>query len=170
MHIFPFFLYFLFIGLSRTLLEIKISDKIKPLKINIAALFGSGLVLLSLSYFSHDIYKKIIFNRTNVVEGHYSPDSIELYSYINKYTMEDDTIIYFKPRALHLYTERRSFAVSRFISTPDNILDLPAEYIVFNKKPYHLADLLIEDFLENPNCEFENDTFMFCDLRKIAVR
>lgn len=166
MHIFPFFLYFLFIGLSRTKLWINISEKLKPLKVNIAILFGAGLVLLSVAYFSYDTYQKIIFNRINVVEGPYSPDSIELFSYVKKNTTEDDTIIFLKPRALHLFTGRRSFAVNRLISTPDNVLNSSASYIVFNKKPYHPADLLIEDFQGNLQCEFENNTFILCDLRK----
>jgi hypothetical protein len=163
--IFPFFLYFLFIGLSKIDLLINISEKLKPLKINMAILFGTGLLLISLAYFSQALYQSIGIKKTSVEEGPYSPESIELFDYIRKNTKEDEAIIFFKPRALHLYTGRRSLVINKYNFEIDQLSSLPANYIVFNKKRYLSSELAIEDLNNKPECVFENKAFILCKLK-----
>ena len=133
MPLFPFFIYFLLAGFSRISMSFSLSSRHKFENLNAAYIFAIGLILTSFLYISHETYKNIIFNRSEVIDGPYSPDSIELFNYIEKNTKPDDAIIFHKPRALSLYTGRKSFAISHVNFTPDKAYNSDAKYIVISK-------------------------------------
>jgi hypothetical protein len=167
MPIFPFFIYFLFAGLKGISLSLDLSDKVSFTNINAAYLFFIGLILISLVYMSHTAYKSIIFNKSGqVVDGPYSPDSIEMLNYIKKNTNKDNVIIFHKPRAMTLYTDRKSFALDHFTFIPETAYNSDAKYVVIAKKKYTDFDLRIDDFQGKLECEFENNSFFLCDLTK----
>jgi hypothetical protein len=166
MPIFPFFIYFLFEGLKGISLSFDLFDKFKSVNINAAYLFGIGLILVSFLYVSHSAYKSIIFNKTGgVIDGPYTTESIELFDYIKKNTKKNDAIIFHKPRAMILYTDRRSFAFDRFTFTPETAYNSDAKYVVISKKKYTDFDLRLEDFEGSLDCEFENKSFHLCALK-----
>jgi hypothetical protein len=166
MPLFPFFIYFLLAGFSKISLSFALSRKYNFEKVNAAHIFAVGLILTSFLYISHETYKTIIFNRTEVIDGPYTPDSIELFNYIKENTKKDDAIIFHKPRALSLYTGRKSFAISHFDFTPDKAYNSDAKYIVISKTKYTDFDIRYEDFQGGLACEFENKSFLLCDLKK----
>jgi len=166
MPLFPFFMYFLFLGLSNISVSYTLSDKYNFAPINAVYLVGTGLLVISLLSVSHTTYKNIIFNKTEVIEGPYSPDSIELFNYINEHTKKDDSIIFHKPRAMVLYTDRKSFAMGNQNFTPDKAFNSDAKYIAINKTKYLSYDLTLQDFQGKLDCEFENKSFLLCDLKK----
>jgi hypothetical protein len=163
--LFPFFLYFLFLGLSKINILIEISEKRKPFIFRAVTVFGVALLLVSFFYISRACYQGFK-NRSQVIDGPYSADSVELFNYIKQNTKKDDAVIFFKPRVLMLYTDRNSFAINRHNFSFDMAFNSPARYIAFSKKIYTSSDLRIQDFPEHLYCEFENNTFLLCDLRK----
>ncbi len=168
MPLFPFFIYFLLQGFSRIYLSFELSKKYKFKAVNAVYIFAIGLMLVSLARVSFLTYKNIIFNKTEVIEGPYSPDSIEMFNYIKENTNEDDAIIFYKPRAMFLYTDRKSFAMSHFSITPEQAFDSDAQYVAISKKKYTDYDIRFEDFLGKLDCEFENNSFFLCNLKKTS--
>jgi hypothetical protein len=167
MPIFPFFVYFLFAGLRGIYLSLDLSDKFRFVNISAAYLFFIGLILISFVFMSHTAYKSIVFSKNGgIIDGPYTPDSVELLNYIKKNTNKDDAIIFHKPRALMLYTDRKSFALDRFTFTPETAYNSDAKYVAIAKKKYIDFDLRLEDFHGKLECEFENNSFFLCDLTK----
>jgi hypothetical protein len=167
MPIFPFFIYFLFAGLKGISLSLDLSNKVRFTNINAASFFCIGLILISLVYMLHTAHKSIIFNKSGqVLNGPYSPDSIELFNYIKKHTGKDDAIIFHKPRAMTLYTDRKSFALNHLGFRPEIAYNSDAKYVAIAKEKYTDFDLRIEDFQGKLQCEFENKSFFLCDLKK----
>lgn len=161
--IFPFFLYFLFKGLSTMSFSFDGFNSYKPIKIGVAYIFSAGLILISLIYISVASYKNITFNRTGEMEGPYSSDSIKLFNYIKTNTDKDAAIVFHEPRSMYLFAERKSFALSKGKFKFDQLLNSRARYLACEKKenPYNLSP---EDLRSNFNCPYENDTFIICDL------
>ena len=154
--IFPFFLYFFFIGLSTLTLSTDI------FQIRADHIFGFGIILLSMVYISHTGYQNIAFNKTEVIEGPYSSDSTELFNYIKSNTDKDDPIIFYKARILPLYTGRKSFKIAYY----NEIANSPARHIVCFKTGINICFFEIQKLRDNHDCMFENDTFIFCSLKK----
>jgi len=64
---------------------------------------------------------------STIPEGPYTPASKEMFHFISTHTDPHAMIVFFKPRAMRLMTDRDSFATTR-------ITDIPrADYIVINK-------------------------------------
>jgi hypothetical protein len=166
MPLFPFFIYFLLSGMSFISLSFSFPDKYNNARVNAAYFIGVGLLMTSLLYVSNGTYENITFNQTQIIEGPHSPDSIELFSYIKEHTGEDDSIIFHKSRAMLLYTDRRSFSMGSQNFTPDKAFNSDADYIVISKKKYLPHDLTLQDFQGKLECEFENTSFLLCDLKK----
>jgi hypothetical protein len=166
MPLFPFFIYFLLAGFSKISLSFALSKKYNFKTVNAVYIFAIGLMLISLVNISHATYKNIVFNRTEVVDGPYSPDSIEMFNYIKENTEENDAIIFHKPRVMSLYTDRKSFAMGNQNFTPDMAFNSDAKYIVLSKIKFIDYDLSLQDFQGGLDCEFENNSFFLCDLKK----
>jgi hypothetical protein len=166
MPIYPFLLYFIFVGFSRISLSCALSSKYNIKKMNLVYIFAVGLMMVSLADISHATYKNLVFNRTEVMDGPYTSDSIKMFNYITANTTEEDSIIFFKPRVMSLYTGRKSFVMNSENFTPDMAFNTEAKYVVINKTKYIDYDLTLEDFQGTLDCEFENDSFFICDLNK----
>ncbi len=150
--ILPFYLFFFIAGLS----EIKISFQIpilsRYIKINFMLIFSIAIILVfGLTTISSAIYN--MKHRDEVMEGPYSKDSIELIGYIIKYTNNNNIIIFYKPRAITLYTSRRSIALSNL----SRIMASKAEYIACKKNDE--VDMLLNKNNSIANQIFENAKF-----------
>ena len=170
MPLFPFLLYFIFTGFSKISLSFALSKKYNFEKVNAVHIFAIGIMLVSLADITHATYKNIVFNRTEVIDGPYAPDSKEMFNWIKENTEKDDAIIFFKPRVMSLYTERKSFVMNSENFTPDMAFNTEAKYVVINKTKYILYDLSFQDFQGKLVCEFENGSFYICDLNKSKIR
>ena len=170
MPIFPFFLYFLFAGSSKISLSFALSKKYNFENVSAVYIIALGIMLVSLADISHAAYKNIVFNRTEVIDGPYAHDSKEMFNWIKENTKDDDTIIFFKPRVMSLYTGRKSFVMTRENFTPDMAFNSDAKYVVINKTKYTDYDLTLQDFQGKLDCEFENKSFFICDLKKSKSR
>lgn len=160
--IFPFFFYFLFVGLSKTPLTFSISDKLKGITINTSYLFGFCLLTISLFQVSNLAYGDINFNKTMVTQGPYTADSMEMFDYIKRNTSKDAVIDFKKPRAMSLYTDRRCIKTD----TLDELLNSPADYFVYIKEIPWWYKFDFPDYSKNLKCIFENKTFLVCELKQ----
>ncbi len=158
----PFFIYFLIAGLSQLSLSLNFSDKYAPLTMKMDILAGSALVLISIFYISFGSYQNIVFNRSEVIEGPYMPDSIGLFDYIRTRTDKDDAIIFFKPMVLTLYTGRKS-ALIRDI---EDISRSSARYAAYRKRDLRHGGQTVQGLRDDFGCVFENETFILCASKK----
>jgi hypothetical protein len=108
-------------------------------------------ILLSYSFET----KSIVQNTDNPYEGPCKPEAQEAFEYIRK-ELPEDAIIYFdKPRALALFTNRKSFAVNPYVENYDLSKDLKkfgakyvlASTVLSNIKTYQTAAKLPEQFI-----------------------
>jgi hypothetical protein len=157
--ILPFYLYFLFAGLSGVTLSLSITDKVKNLNINVVHLIGSVLLIMSLFQISHHY---MAYNKIKVIGGPYTADSIELFDYIKKNTNKDDIINFMKPRAMSFYTNRRSIKDVEF----DQLSNLSADYMAYIKIIPWWYKFNAQDLKGNFKCVFENNEFILCDLNE----
>ena len=95
------------------------------------------------------------------MEGPYTEESIEMFNYISTNTLNDDVIIFRKPRVMTLYTNRRAILVTGF----DQIISSNATYIVTGCKELLSAykpliePSVIQDHEESFKLVFQNDDY-----------
>jgi hypothetical protein len=105
----PFFLYFSFVGLD--LIQHKMS---RTMGINhVGTLAGVVILVLFMYGIGMHIYSRYGENNTTV-DGPYRKESMEMFDYIRDNTKKDSVIIFFKPRAMTLYTGRFSAMTTDF--------------------------------------------------------
>jgi hypothetical protein len=116
---------------------------------------------------SKTAHQNITFNKSKALEGPFSTESMELYSFVKANTKKDDDIISYNPTAMILFADRKSFALNRYYFKFEQLLHSPAEYIAYNKKenPYNLET---RELRRKFDCAFENDTYILCTLKKPA--
>lgn len=161
--VFPFFLYFLYKGLSALTLSLELVDDYNHLKIRAVSLFGFGLVLVSLFYIAHPSFKNFIPDKTETSGTSFSNDSVELFEFIKTNTDKTDSIIFFNPKVMSLFTNRRSFDLSAYTFKFEQLFTTPAKYIAYDKKD-NAFKLTVQDLRNNFECPFENETFLLCSL------
>jgi 4-amino-4-deoxy-L-arabinose transferase-like glycosyltransferase len=125
--ILPFYVYYFFKGF----VEFKsISFKI-PYKNAYVSLIYILIVTLMISYLLRDVnyVKKVYNDNYYTVEGPYSKGASEMINFIINSTKQNDKIVFFKPRALRLYTNRNT-AVNYNI---DEIVKYKLKYVVTYK-------------------------------------
>jgi energy-coupling factor transporter transmembrane protein EcfT len=143
--ILPFYIYFLFVGLSKISISEIIPAKYNPLNLNLAHIFCIVIILGSCVGIGYASYYYSIFDKSNVIEGPYTNESIEMFDYISTNTLNDDVIIFWKSRVMTLYTNRRCILVSEF----DQIIDSDARYIVCNEEFEKHYNPLIYSIIQN---------------------
>lgn len=99
--IYPFFIFYFLYGLQ----NIKCFNNLTLKNISYA-LF---IIAISIVYILN--FKE--YNFTEIKEGVTMQETGDLFNFINMYTKKDDNIIFFKPRALALYTGRKSSALPK---------------------------------------------------------
>jgi hypothetical protein len=166
--IFPFFLYFLFLGLSAISLSYTIPGKRTGFRLTVSSAIGLGLVLLSLFYFSKAVAHDITNVKTAEIEGPFSADSLGMFEYIKINTGKNDVIISYKPRIMSLFTDRKSFSLRRDF-TMEQLLSSDAEYFSHSKKAM-VHNVTIKNLKDNFNCVFENDSFILCALKHNSIK
>ncbi len=98
----PFIMYFVVKGLKTINLNLKINQKIITI----------CLAFICISYYKTGI-TNIIKDQSSILQGPQETEAIEAFNYIKNNTKPTDTIVFIKPRALALYTERYSFTNNR---------------------------------------------------------
>ena len=120
----PFYFYFFFIGLeSCPTYTLKIKGK--PSNIPSGHIISYFIIIISFLAIS---YQSVLIQtgKAQPIQGPLSTDSKELFSYIVRNTKKDDKIIFWKPRAMILYTDRSSF----FVQDVNRIITYKGAYLV----------------------------------------
>jgi hypothetical protein len=149
---FPFLVYF--IGHGILYLESKLYKK----EYHVSILMLGLLICLNISVL---IPKLVLRSQNkNVVSGPTSPASKEMFNFINERTNIDDTIIFFRPRAMTLYTDRKSAMI---FDSYYNLISI-GSYYVHNKDPYTICQFRQIDPLFNDRTLKRHFTMVFENL------
>ena len=108
---------------------------------------------------------KYIEEQDRVTHGPQEKSSGETFQYIREHIPEQDIIVFTKPKALALYTNRRTFSTVNG-QTPDDVKNmlnrLNAKYLLMNND-YDLHDVCMENYLakypESVQLIWKNDAF-----------
>jgi hypothetical protein len=156
--IIPFYVYFIIRGINLVGHKLSINNII----INIV-LFA--VVLFNVLFILFNMYSQYSM-KNYIVDGPYEKESIELFNYISSNTDRNSIIVFFKPRAMTLYTDRKSAAIADFnkmnksgadyivcnTHTTDQVWQIPKEtevikystkvHKIFSNKKYNLYKIL----------------------------
>ncbi len=124
----PFYIYYTFVGLSAA--EIVARPEVKRVKISWVPVFS--MVLLVLFFFRSMVYIYEVhesYPEKQISEGPYTPQSREMFRYLETHTEPDDIIIFFKPRVMTFISKRQSLRVTRLAE----IREGKGNILVFNK-------------------------------------
>lgn len=145
----PFYLFFAILGIRAVNFE-------RILGIN----SGKIVYILSFSlvlFFTVQIFS--LLDQFSAADGPYSENSKELFDYIRNNTANTETVSFFKPRAMYLFTERKSVR----IDSVDFLKSSDVDYFVFTKD---VNQRNTERYLnQNGILVFENGQFRVYDLR-----
>ncbi|HWS24080.1 MAG TPA: hypothetical protein VN226_06585 [Anaerolineales bacterium] len=102
-------------------------------------------------------------NAERDISGPFDPYSYAAYEAIREETSPDDVIVFFKPRALYLFTERASFAQD----SCDGLAD--GNFVLINKKQDNNLQLTPDSILDCPQVDsaaiFSNKRFVLYKLK-----
>lgn len=152
--IYPFILYFLIQGLQ---FLFKLSKE--NIFAKYAALFILCLCLSTNLIKTYEATFKALNNPSQLAFGPEAPESKEMFAYIKTNTQNEDVIGFFRPRVMHLYTNRVSLAL--FNSTTE-ILE-KSNYYVENKAAGNFFQIPLEHNINSGSDHvkkvFSNGTF-----------
>ena len=164
----PFYVYFLFVGLSRVRISSVIPGKrirptwslvhiVSPILILISCIALIGARLAEPEQAPSPPGLTGPAGGPTVVDGPYTAESLAMFDYIRSNTEADDVIVFFKPRVMTLYTDRRSILVSEY----DRIVAAGARYIVYSEElgTRYGMDSVIEENRDSLELVFENPRF-----------
>jgi hypothetical protein len=115
----PFYLYFMFQGVSFALLN-------RTAKLRTFGLVCGVLIAASFLVESAFVAHENLANERRI-EGPFEAESVELFEFVRRHTARDARLMFFKPRAMRLLTGRRAFASNR-------VEDLArADYLIVQK-------------------------------------
>jgi hypothetical protein len=155
----PFYLFFLFAGLGRMKLTLSLK---RHTALPLTAVFGTVVIVFFGLIISSQVYAVLTSSEQDVLEGPYTKDSIELFRYISEHTRSSDIVIFYKPRAMALYTQRKSIELTKI----EGILSSPARYIACQKDG--LVALQLQHRRAAVSKVFENGKFIL--YRKQEIR
>lgn len=148
--IIPFYYYFLVVSLS------KLNIQISKIKTSFATVF----LIIQLSFLGIDYYNTIIPQVWHQIvnDGPETPDAQDMFSFVRGKTKKEDVIVFFKPRAMTLYTNRKSLIVHLDM----NKIKLKGNYLVLHKEfgEYHQMLSLSSNPPEWLELQFENSKFL----------
>lgn len=155
----PIFIYFTFQGMKFVLSKLPASS----MQIGQSIVYGfwSVMAILFLVNSSLNAYTNLQAGRE--INGPYDPLSKEVYQYIKEETPEDSVVIFFKPRAMRLMTDRDSF-----LSTDCEGI-LKGDYLVLSTKVGENLQIPPEriDTCNLPlNQVLENNRFIVYEIQK----
>ena len=139
--ILPFYIYFFIIGL-RTL---KYKRNIFIGKILVFFLLITSIIQIS----------KNVENNFQLSEGPYHADSLELFKYIKDSVKENETVIFYKPRSMSLFTKKKTVHYNKIED-----FKIREWYVVSKKSSFISNQKKSELFKKFPaNLLYENNTF-----------
>ena len=120
----PIFVYFVFQGMKATVTKLPENNR----KIFAALFYGFWLVVIGLFLFNSGsrAYTNLADDRK--INGPFDPYSSDVYNYLRAETSPDSVVVFWKPRAMRLFTDRNTF-----MSTECDRLPL-GDYVVISKK------------------------------------
>ena len=139
--ILPFYIYFLIIGL-------------RTLKYQRNIFVGRILVLFLLTSSIIQIYKNVE-NNFQLSEGPYHSDTVNLFNYIKDSVQESETVIFYKPRSMSLFTKKKTVFYNK-------IEDFKIrEWYVVSKKSSIISDKKRDELFDKfpASLLYENNTF-----------
>jgi hypothetical protein len=165
----PFYIYFVFTGLSSVSAAEVIPSRYNWLSLNLVhgfsilliLVFCLGLFLIRTHRAKVSIlsgaYTWNLSGSSGIVEGPYTGDSRDLFLYIRENTSERDAVIFWKPRVMTLYTDRRSAHIRGY----EAMVASDAQYAVQTRQSEgHLGiDSFVEEHPESFELVFENKSF-----------
>ncbi len=145
----PFYLFFVILGLQ--IIDFKNIVRLSSKKI----IYTLGIFLLI--FFS--IQNLTIFKVNNSLNGPYANNSIELFKYVKNNIPEEETIVFFKPRVMYLFTERKSVKIDSVKFLKESEIN----YFVFTK---NIDKENTQNYLkQNNKMVFENKQFQVYKLK-----
>lgn len=148
--IMPFYFYFFIVGLD-ILPSFKLAKSTESLRSGY--LLVLMIVLISLMAVSYQSVC-ILTGKAKTIQGPMSEDSKELFEFIKGRTEKEDHIIFWKPRAMILFTDRNSY----IIKEKNRILKQVGDYLVEENIGYiHVSQN--KDFNDHSKLIFENNSF-----------
>ena len=119
--IIPFYIYFVFVGLRRTWC---ICSERVQIASRMLALVVYLIILASFLTYTLELGIRNLQNGRPTADL-YAPTSLEMFNYISHHSHQDDVIVFFKPRAMRLMTQRRTIVANRCAELEQG------DYIVF---------------------------------------
>ena len=106
----PLFIYFAIQGIRVMLEKVKVGEKQKAILQNGAYAYLLLIAILFTYNSGSNAYANLRAGRE--INGPFDPYSIETYDFIKNSTPPDSVIVFFKPRAMHLMTDRDALALT----------------------------------------------------------
>ncbi|TKC07183.1 hypothetical protein [Pedobacter frigoris] len=122
--ILPFALYFILDGL-KSILKLYLAKKYKTVFFTLTIL----AIMFSLIRNGEEIIEEKNFTR-NEIEGPYKKDAAKMFNFVSAKTDPKSVIIFFRARAMSLYTNRKSVMI--FGNDKNRVFDI-GDYLVINK-------------------------------------
>ena len=160
----PFYLYFVFIGLNIAEVELNPQTGRKRALswVPVFAVCILGLFLFRNIMIVYEVNEE--YPKRTMIEGPYTPQSQELFSYLRENSDKGDIIVFFKPRVLSFMTGHQAIRVTKLSEIREGKGDL----LVYNKW-IDYAQLPEEELQElqagGYNPQFENEQFILINLK-----
>lgn len=157
----PFYLYFVFIGLSSA--EVVARSENERLRISWVSAFG--VIILFLFVFRDIIFIYEVnrnFPERKVSEGPYTEESQEVFSYLEGNVPEDAIILFWKPRVMSFISGRQSLRVTKL----SEIREGKGNFLIYNKKVDYgqIPFEELQEVKEELKPIYENEQFEVYDL------
>ncbi|HOJ70312.1 MAG TPA: phospholipid carrier-dependent glycosyltransferase [Syntrophorhabdaceae bacterium] len=155
--IMPFYFYYFVKGFF----EFKKAKSNRPFRKFCVNMMYILMAVLIFSYILRDInyVRKVYKDNWYTYDGPYSENATEMINFIRNNTKDDDKIVFFKPRALRLYTNRRTVVNYKI----DDIASYGFKYVVVYKNDVeHAYRIKFKDDIDKSKLFkkiFENDEF-----------
>ena len=150
----PFYMYFLMIGLK--------GFSFKGTACGPAVFKGafSFLMMFFLVQTTYAASTNMSYGRS-IADGPFRPESAEMIQFIKKHSGKEDVIVFFKPRAMALMTDRDAF----FTNEMSNLAERGDYLVISKKKPRNQVSIESDEFKEKVGRgafvkEFENNGFV----------
>jgi len=150
--ILPIFVYFIFQGINTAI--VKLPEQARPISLRAISLLWVVLIGMLIYNSGTRAYSNLQNNRK--INGPFDSYSGDVFNFVKEETPPDSVIVFFKPRAMRLFTDRDSIMVLEC----ENLLK--GDYFVQHKK-WEYSQILPDDL---PNCDlplenvFESQRFV----------
>lgn len=141
----PFLFIFAFDGINLAVVGLKEKWQ-KPARL---ALTGFWLLLIVVSLGVSFSYARENLSANRAINGPFDPISAEMFAFVREKTPAESVIVFFKPRALRLFTDRDSFMTERCADLPKG------DYLALSKKVGDNGQIALEEVTSCTEVKFE---------------